>query len=89
MSISEHSLKNSLIFVYYTNLLEKWYNKWKTVLDERTKNIETGKTFYTHKKLRSAYRSLCNNINHLFVFEYYPELCIPNTTNAIDGQFSD
>ncbi len=73
----------------FTNLLEKWYNKWKTVLDERTKNIETGKTFYTHKKLRSAYRSLCNNINHLFVFEYYPELCIPNTTNAIDGQFSD
>ena len=40
-------------------------------------------------EIRSAYRSLRNNLPHLFVFERWRELGIPNTTNALDGQFSD
>ncbi len=64
--------------------LELWYSKWKSFLNERTINIETGKSHYTHKRLRSAYRSLKTNLKWL-----YYELNIPNTTNAIDGHFSD
>ena len=30
-----------------------------------------------------------DRMDHLFVFEEYRELDIPNTTNALDGQFSD
>jgi hypothetical protein len=39
--------------------------------------------------LRSAYLSLKNNLSYLLVFEDYKELIIPNTTNALDGQFLD
>ena len=45
--------------------LNAWKEKWKSYLNERTINQETGKTFYTHKRLRSL---LKRNI-WLFVFE--------------------
>lgn len=73
----------------FVGMLDAWQKKWGKVLKERSTNEETGKTFYTHKPLRSAYRSLRNNLPHLFVFERWRELGIPNTTNALDGQFSD
>jgi len=38
--------------------LDEWYEKWKSFLNERTVNEETGKSYYSHKRLRSAYRSL-------------------------------
>lgn len=69
--------------------LEQWYNKWKTFLNERTVNQETNKSHYTHKRLRSAYNSLKRNLPWLFTWYEYYELKIPNTTNAIDGHFSD
>jgi len=69
--------------------LELWFNKWKAYLNERTYNPETGKSHFTHKRLRSAYRSLKNNSKWLFTWYDYLELNIPNTTNAIDGHFSD
>ncbi len=37
--------------------LNNWFIKWEDFLNERTVNIETGKSYYTHKRLRSAYRS--------------------------------
>ncbi len=69
--------------------LDLWYAKWKPFLNERTINFETGKSHYTHKRLRSAYRSLKTNLNWLFTWYENIELKIPNTTNAIDGHFSD
>ena len=69
--------------------LELWFVKWELFLNERTTNIETGKSHYTHKRLRSAYRSLKSNLKWLFTWYDYLELNIPNTTNAIDGHFSD
>lgn len=73
----------------FTGGLNFWYERWKDFLNERTINIETQKSHYTHKKLRSAYRSLQNNLPYLFTWYDYFELKIPNTTNAIDGHFSD
>lgn len=66
-----------------------WYIKWKTFLDERTINEETGKSFYTHKRLRSAYNSLKRNLLWLFTWYDYYELGIPNTNNALEGQFAN
>ncbi len=73
----------------FVGALELWYNKWKSFLDERTINEETGKSFYTHKRLRSAYRSLKTNLKWLFTWYDHPDIEIPNTTNAIDGHFAD
>ncbi len=69
--------------------LNNWFIKWEDFLNERTVNIETGKSYYTHKRLRSAYRSLKSNLPWLFTWYDYIELNIPNTTNAIDGHFAD
>ena len=73
----------------FEGALNEWHDRWKTFLNERTINQETGKSFYTHKRLRSAYRSLRTNLKWLFTWYDYIELGIPNTTNAIDGHFSD
>lgn len=68
--------------------LAAWYSKWADFLNERKIGID-GKTRYVHKKLRSAYRSLKTNLPWLFVWYDNMSLNIPNTTNAIDGHFSD
>lgn len=73
----------------FVGVLESWFVKWKNFLNERTLNSETKKSFYTHKRLRSAFRSLKNNLPWLFTWYDYYELKIPNTTNAIDGYFAD
>jgi hypothetical protein len=69
--------------------LNNWHLQWSDYLNERSKSPSTGKTYYTHKRLRSAYLSLKRHLPYLFVFENYKELMMPNTTNALDGQFSD
>lgn len=73
----------------FEGCLNLWYIKWESFLNERTTNQETGKSQYTHKRLRSAYRSLKTNLKWLFTWYDYYGLKIPNTTNAIDGHFSD
>lgn len=73
----------------FTGALELWLEKWEDFLNERTVNTLTSKSFYTHKRLRSAYRSLKNNLPWLFTWYDYYDLHIPNTTNAIDGHFAD
>ena len=67
--------------------LEMWFEKWKQFLNERIINHETKKGFYTHKRLRSAYRILKNNLQRLFTWYDNMELNIPKTTNMIDKLF--
>ena len=73
----------------FESKLKAWFERHRDFFNERTKNPETGKSHYTHPRLRSAYSSLKRNLDNLFVFEKHPELGIPNTTNLLDGTFSD
>lgn len=73
----------------FVGALGLWHQKWELFLNERTINSETNKSRYTHEKLRSSYNSLKNNLPWLFTWYDNYELRIPNTTNAIDGHFSD
>jgi transposase-like protein len=73
----------------FAGALMLWYEKWAWFLNERTINPDTKKSFYTHKRLRSAFRSLKSNLVWLFTWYDNYELNIPTTTNAIDGQFAD
>ena len=75
--------------IEFVNNLNSWHLCWYDYLNERSKSPSTGNTYYTHKRLRSAYLSLKKHLPYLFVFEDYRELMIPNTTNALDGQFAD
>lgn len=72
----------------FTGGLNVWYDKWKEFLNER-KIDGNGKNRYVHKRLRSAYRSLKTNLPWLFTWYDFIDLKIPNTTNSLDGQFSD
>jgi len=72
----------------FSKSLEDWHEKWKEFLKEKTVNPFTDKWHYTHKRLRSAYRSLKTNLPYLFVYQKYPELNIPNTTNSLDGSIT-
>jgi len=67
----------------FTKKLNEWFDKYKDFIEEKTINIETGKSFYTHQKVRAAYRSLRANLEHLFVYKNHKDLSIPNTTNII------
>jgi len=46
----------------FEGALEDCFVKWKDFLNERTTNIETGRSYHPHKCLRSAYRSLKSNL---------------------------
>ena len=73
----------------FVHILDLWHEKWADFLKERTINPDNHKRwFYTHKRVRSAYRSLNGNLPYLFTYKDYPELDIPNTTNSLDGYFA-
>ncbi len=48
-----------------------------------------GRNHYIHKRTRSAYSSLKNNLKYLFTwYDYIWQVDIPNTTNWLEGFFS-
>lgn len=71
-----------------TKQLNDWFQKWEQFLKQKTTDQNTGRWFYTHKRTRSAYRSLITNLPYLYTYQKYPELKIPNTTNSLDGYFN-
>lgn len=72
----------------FTQLLTEWHGKWTKFLKERTLAQDGKHWWYTHRRLRAAYRSLKTNLPYLFNYQKYPELCIPNTNNSLEGYFS-
>ena len=73
----------------FVGALRLWHEKWVKYLNERTTDEHTGKSHYTHKPLRSAYLSLVRNLPYLFTYLDHMDIGMPNTTNAIDGHFSE
>lgn len=73
----------------FTKLLSVWHEKWEGFLKEKTYSLDNTHWHYTHKRIRSAYRSLKTNLPYLFTYQEYPHLKIPNTTNSLDGFFKE
>jgi len=74
--------------ISFASKLEAWHTKWRVFLAEKTVNPEARKWHYTHKRLRSAYRSLNKHLPYLFTYQKNAELGIPNTTNGLEESFS-
>ncbi len=75
----------------FSTALTAWHECWKEFISQKTvSTFPNGKTkwYFTHKNVRSAYRSLSTNLPYLFTYQKYSELGIPNTTNSLDGSFS-
>ena len=68
-------------------VLDEWHERWKDFIKEKTITADGKHWNYTHRRMRSAYRSLNTNMPFLFTHQKYPELKMPNTTNSIDGFF--
>lgn len=72
----------------FTGQLGAWEKKWGRFICEKTQVAGTKHWYYTHKNVRSALLSLKRNLPNLFVYQRFPDLGIPNTTNTIDGYFA-
>lgn len=70
------------------SVLKSWLDEFGEFLKEKTYNHNTKRWHYTHKRLRSAHRSITRNLPILYTYQKYPELRIPNTTNSLDGSFA-
>ena len=69
-------------------MLARFEEEYRSDLNEKHLCSHCGKPVYTHRKLRSAYRSLTTNLPFLYTYQKYPELNIPNTTNSLDGTWN-
>lgn len=69
-------------------LLDGWLGRWSVFLKEKTIDQETGRWQYTHRRIRAAYRSIINALPYLFTYQGFPKGAVPNTTNTLDGSFS-
>jgi len=64
--------------------LEHYWKYYKDFLQERWINKEW-KSYFIHKRTRSAYYSLKNNLKYLFTYyDYMWVIDIPNTTNGLE-----
>lgn len=69
--------------------LGAWHERYRTFLDERSPAPHKKRGWeYTHRRIRAAHRSLRANLSRLFTYQKHPELGLPNTTNTLDGMFS-
>ena len=71
----------------FVSAFEKWKRKWHDFLKEKTVNEITGRTIYTHQRLRSAMVSISTYLPFLFTYEKVRGM--PNTNNMIEGTFTD
>ena len=71
-------------FEYY---LEQYWENYREFLNERV-IWNNWKLHYVHKRTRSAYNSLRNNLQYLFTrYNYIWKVEIPNTTNWLEWVF--
>jgi transposase-like protein len=66
--------------------MEKWYQQNEAFINEQSRQLETGRLWYTHKNLHAATTLLLNAIPNLFAYLDDPE--IPNTTNRLENYFT-
>lgn len=73
----------------FSYLLDTWYKEWKEFLAEKSFDPFTGKSTFTHQRLRQAFFSVRRNKEILFTFQYHSHVIeIPKTTNSLDGYFT-
>ena len=65
-----------------------WKERWSNTLSKRSL-LKSGKSQYTHKRLRSAMHSLDFYMPYLFTYQDSECKGMPNTNNKIEGTFTD
>lgn len=65
-----------------------WKMTWKDTLNKRSL-LRSGKTQFTHRRLRSAMHSVDFYLPYLFTYQLPECKGMPNTNNKIEGTFTD
>lgn len=65
-----------------------WKTTWEATLNRRS-TLKSGKTQYTHKRLRTAMHSIDFYLPYLFTYQKEECKGMPNTNNKIEGTFTD
>ncbi len=72
----------------FKHRLSIYIDKHREFLNEKSMDLKSGIPQYTHRRLRSALRSLAHNIPYLFTYQKYPQSNIPNTADTLESHFS-
>lgn len=72
--------------LFWVQSFEKWYQKHKLYINEKTYHPNSGRFSYTHKLLRRSYQTIKRALPNMFHYLQNPN--IPHTTNGIEGYFS-
>lgn len=72
----------------FTDAYNQWKETWRDTLNRRS-TLKSGKTQYTHRRLRSAMHSIDFYMPYLFTFQDPACKGMPNTNNKIEGTFTD
>lgn len=67
----------------------QWKNDWANTINRQTVDKRTGKSHYTHKRLRTAMNSISFYLPYLFTYQEMECEGMPNTNNKIEGVFTD
>lgn len=74
--------------VVFLSEYQQWKLAWADTLNRRSR-LKSGKTPYTHKRLRAAMHSLDFYLPYLFTYQDPELIGMPNTNNKIEGTFTD
>ena len=67
----------------------QWRKDWAHTLNRQTTSKRTGRSHYTHKRLRTAMNSVAFYLPYLFTYQEKGCEGMPNTNNKIEGVFTD
>ena len=66
-----------------------WKKEWAQTLNRRTESKRTGRSRFTHKRLRTAMNSVDYYMPYLFTCQEKGCEGMPNTNNKVEGVFTD
>jgi transposase-like protein len=72
----------------FEDAFNNWKHTWHDTLYKRSM-LKSGKTQYTHRRLRSAMHSIEFYLPYLFTYQLPECTGMPNTNNKIEGTFTD
>lgn len=70
----------------FITALREWRDRYQSFLNEKTYH-PSGVWSYTHRRLKSALRSMSRMLTCLFTYQKEQQLYVPRTTNTLEGHF--
>jgi Transposase, Mutator family len=80
-----HYIRNMVEQHMWVIAFEKWYNKYRPVIEQKVYHSQTGRWWYKHRQLRRSAVMVKRAIADMFHFIGNKK--IPKTTNALDSYF--